>query len=72
MVSNATQHRLSSPRYSLSVYTVYLVRELRVELEIMPLNISWSKFQEKIANALASSVIYAEYISTIQSLGCVL
>ncbi len=36
----------------------------------MPVNISWSKFQEKITNALDSSFLYSEY--NLVSAGCVL
>ncbi len=44
MVSNMTQH---PPPLS----------DCWVELETTPLNISWSKFQEKITNVLASSLL---------------
>ncbi len=58
MVSNTTQHPLHPrPHHTLSAFT--LSQGARVELETMPLNISWNDFQEKITNALASYLIYA-------------
>jgi hypothetical protein len=58
MVSNMTQQ---PPAHTVCIYLVTGRGGGRVELETMTQNTSWSKFQEKIANALASFFVYARH-----------
>jgi hypothetical protein len=57
MVSNTTQHNPINSQPATHCLQNFDRKGGRL-LEIMPLIIFWSKFQEKMTNALASSFVY--------------